>query len=60
MDERSPDWILGADLGDLDLAVLVAYKLARNWGGELNLACVVADSDQAEPARTYLSQRLPE
>ncbi|MGI8726240.1 MAG: hypothetical protein ACR2K6_00975, partial [Solirubrobacterales bacterium] len=32
--------------------------------GELNLACVVADSDQTEPARTYLSQlsriaRLP-
>lgn len=64
MDERSPDWILGADLGDLDLAVLVAYKLARNWGGDLNLACVVADSDQTEPARTYLNQlsriaRLP-
>ncbi|MGI8631978.1 MAG: amino acid permease [Solirubrobacterales bacterium] len=64
MDDRSPGWGIGRDLGDHDLAVLVGFKLVRNWDADLTLLSVVADSEQAEAARDYLERvvglaRLP-
>ena len=64
MREQGPDWGLGLRLANLDLAVLVAYQLARNWNGRLNL-CMVVSTTEIEPnAQTYLTElkslaRLP-
>ena len=29
--DRSPDWRLSMDIGNLDLSLLTAYKLKKNW-----------------------------
>ena len=41
--EQSPTWQVGLQLSNLDLALLLAYQLARNWKGQINLITVVAD-----------------
>jgi amino acid transporter len=33
--EQSPEWTIGLRLPNLDLSLLLAYQLARNWGEEL-------------------------
>lgn len=52
-------------LGNLDISLLIGHILQDAWQGELNVISVVADPDQAAPARTFLEQvtdlaRLPE
>jgi amino acid transporter len=41
--EQSPAWEVGLELSNLDLALLLAYQLAHNWKGRINLITVVAD-----------------
>ena len=62
--DRSPDWQITMELGSLDLCVLVAYLLKRNWEAELNLITVVRDANEIPTAREFLSRlaelaRLP-
>lgn len=52
--EQSPQWEVGLRLSNLDLALLLAYQVARNWGGRLTLITVVADEDQAENGQKFL------
>jgi solute carrier family 12 (sodium/potassium/chloride transporter), member 2 len=52
--DQSPEWELSMRLGNMDLALLVAYKLKRNWEGEMNVLTAVRDPAQAQPARDYL------
>lgn len=52
--ERAPDWRIGWDIGNLDLSLLIALKLQRNWGAEVRLVMVVADPDAAQAARSFL------
>ena len=64
VDDRSPDWDLTMELGNLDLALLIAYKLKRNWQGSLNLITAVKESVYIRPAREFLDNltelaRLP-
>ena len=64
VDDQSPHWELSMDLYNLDLPVLLAYTLARNWGAALDLRMAVRDPDQEDRARSYLEQlvaaaRLP-
>ncbi|TVR64275.1 MAG: Na-K-Cl cotransporter [Gemmatimonadales bacterium] len=54
--DRSPDWSLEADLGNLDLAILTAFLLRRNWGAELRIITVVSDPDQEDAAREYMER----
>ena len=54
--EQSPDWQLGLNLPNLDLALLMAYQLAKNWHGQINLITVVANEAQSADATTYLHQ----
>jgi hypothetical protein len=53
--ERSPDWSLSMRLGNLDLALLMGYKLKRNWRGEMRLLSAVEAEDQIEPAEEFLN-----
>lgn len=55
--ERSPEWDLSMDLGNIDLALLTAYKLKINWGAEMRVITVVEES-QVEEAYNYLENLL--
>ena len=60
--DQGPDWQLQTNLPNLDLATLVAYKLARGW--EARLTLVALSRDAPEDAEAYLARlrtaaRLP-
>jgi hypothetical protein len=52
--EQGPDWTVSTELSHSHLAILLAYKLVRNWGGEINLVTAVRDTEQLGMARDYL------
>jgi solute carrier family 12 sodium/potassium/chloride transporter 2 len=52
--EQGPDWTVSTDLQHSHLAILMAYKLRANWGGDLNLVTAVEDPDQLHRAEQYL------
>jgi hypothetical protein len=52
--DRSPDWRISWDVGNLDLSILAAYKLARNWDARLRLVMVVEDPGEQDAARHFL------
>lgn len=52
--EKSPHWDLSMELGNIDLALLSAYKLKINWKAELRVITVVEES-QVENAYNYLN-----
>ena len=61
--DQGPDWQHNLRRSNLDLATLLAYKLAQNWNGRIALCMAVAPANQ-EPARHFLNQlvelaRLP-
>ena len=63
--DRQNNWDLGWDIGNLDLSMLVAYKLKMNWGARIRLITVITDSNEESNAREFLSSlinlaRLPE
>lgn len=59
INDRSPGWELHMHLGNLDLCLLTAYLLERNWNAQLSLVTVVRDPDQETNARDFL-RRLAE
>jgi hypothetical protein len=58
IDDRSPDWDITMELGNMDLAILIAYKLKRNWNASLNLITFVQRKYYAEAARNYLTNLI--
>lgn len=56
--EQSPDWKVGLNLPNLDLSLLIAYQLARNWRGKINLITVVTDETEKSNAEAYLNQLM--
>jgi len=52
--DRSPEWNISMDIGNLDLALLTGYKLSQNWDARLRLLMVVDDEDDTEQARDFL------
>jgi solute carrier family 12 sodium/potassium/chloride transporter 2 len=52
--DKSPNWELSMDLGNLDLALLIAYKLKINWKASLHLIAQVKDYNLAPAAETFL------
>ncbi|MFH5830988.1 amino acid permease [Halalkalibaculum sp. DA384] len=62
--EQSPDWDLSMELGNVDLAMLTAYKLKVNWDAEMRIITVV-EEPEVENAYQYLENlrdvaRLPD
>ena len=55
--EQSPDWDLSMELGNIDLALLTAYKLKVNWNARMRVITVVEES-QVEEAYRYLDNLL--
>ncbi len=63
--EQSPDWQLGLQLPNLDLALLLSIRLARNWGARIRLLTAVSDPQQQAAGLQYLARlrdeaRLPQ
>jgi hypothetical protein len=63
--DRKTKWDLGWDIGNLDLSILVAYKLKMNWGARIRLITVINNPEEAEKAQNFLNllinlARLPE
>jgi amino acid transporter len=56
--DRSPDWQLSWDIGNLDLSILTAYKLKRNWQAEVRLITVVEDEAEVENARRFMKRLM--
>ncbi|MDQ4077663.1 MAG: Na-K-Cl cotransporter, partial [Chloroflexota bacterium] len=52
--DQSPNWELSMRLGNSDLALLIAYKLKRNWDGQIRVITVVKDPTQVEKAQAFL------
>ena len=47
---RAPQWKISWDIGNLDLSILVAYKLKKNWVANIRLVTVVDNHEQEEQA----------
>ena len=63
--DRQGNWNLGWDIGNLDLSLLVAFKLKMNWDARIRLITVVSDPDEENNAKEFLSTlinlaRLPD
>ncbi|WP_292470919.1 amino acid permease [Methanolobus sp.] len=54
IDDKSPDWEISMNLGNMDLAILIAYKLKRKWEASLNLISAVDDFGQKRKAEEYI------
>ena len=52
--DRSPDWDISMDMGNLDLPILAGYKLLRNWNARMRLITVLDDEASTEAARQFL------
>ncbi|MFU8811875.1 MAG: amino acid permease [Balneolaceae bacterium] len=55
--EKSPHWDLSMNLGNVDLALLSAYKLSVNWGAEMRIITVV-NEEQVEQAYEYIDSLI--
>jgi hypothetical protein len=63
--DRTDNWELTWDIGNLDLSTLIAYKLKRNWEARIRLIVVIRDEAEKENALKFLNDlktlaRLPE
>lgn len=63
--DRTNNWNLGWDIGNLDLSTLIAYKLKRNWQASIRLIIAIRDPKEEDNAREFLNSlinlaRLPE
>ncbi|TVR17728.1 MAG: Na-K-Cl cotransporter [Balneolaceae bacterium] len=55
--EKSPHWDISMDLGNVDLALLSAYKLKLNWNADLRVITVV-NEEEVDNAYAYLENLL--
>ena len=53
--DQSPDWEVGLRLSNLDLNLLLAYQLVRNWQGRMNLITVVANGTERTNGEAFLA-----
>jgi hypothetical protein len=57
--DQSPDWQVGLRLTNLDLMLLLAYQLDRNWHTtRVNLIMVIHSPDERENGETFLAQLI--
>jgi amino acid transporter len=52
--DRSPDWRISWDIGNLDLSILAGLLIRRNWNATLRLVMVTEDPAAREDARGFL------
>lgn len=62
--DQSPNWELGLRLANIDLTLLLAYQLGRNWRAQLRMLSIVGDESDVENAdyhlkKIYRDARIP-
>ncbi len=55
---QGPKWEIGLRLHNLDLSLLLAYQIAQNWQGNIQLTTVVSDENEKVAAENYLKQLI--
>lgn len=58
MSPQGPDWQPDLRQSNLDLAILLAYHLAKNWNGRINLCMAVVDANMADKARRFITELI--
>jgi amino acid transporter len=53
--DRQTNWNIGWDIGNLDLSLLIAYKLKMNWDAQIRLITVINDPKEEEHAKEFLN-----
>lgn len=56
--DQSPNWKLDWDLGNIDLELLTAFKLHKNWQAKVRVITAVSDDAHVAGAREFLQQIL--
>jgi len=54
IDEGKTGWETSMELGNMDLALLIVYKLKRNWKNDLHLIARISSPDDRQQAKNYL------
>ena len=62
--DQGPDWKMEMEFLDLDLAILLAYRLMDSWNGQMTVIAAVEHKEDKEKAKKFLSRlvelaRLP-
>ncbi len=55
---QGPKWKHDLRESNLDLAILLAYQLAQNWNGRINLCMAVPDEETKAKAATFLTELI--
>jgi hypothetical protein len=56
--DRSPDWRISMQIGNLDLALLTGYKLSENWDAQLRVLTAVEAPGEREKALDFLEKLI--
>jgi len=56
--DRRGNWELGWDIGNLDLSILIAYKLKMNWTAQIRLITVLKHEEDREEATEFLNDLI--
>jgi len=54
LDRPADGWKVGVDLGEADLALLLAYKLKRNWRANIVLTALCPEPEEEQDALEFL------
>ncbi len=55
---RAPDYSISWDVGNVDLAILVAYKLKKNWTAKIRLVTVVENEEQVKGTTKFMKELI--
>ncbi len=55
---RAPHWQISWDIGNLDLSILVAYKLKKNWSATIRLVTVLDNHQQKIQAGKFMDDLI--
>ena len=53
---RNPDWESAHEVAEMDLALLLAYKLQQNWDGRIRLLTAVGSAEEKEEVTAELTR----
>ncbi len=56
--DRSPDWDLSWDVGNLNLSVLTAYTLSKSWGVSMRILTVIQSEEDRVPAEHFMERLM--
>ena len=56
--DQSPNWHLSFKLANIDLPLLIAFKMIQNWKTRVRVISLVSTPDHLEPAQRYLQELM--